>query len=100
MDGDGDADQGYCNEDPAQGIEVGHQGQDGGLGFREDVLCHFDPGGTDGREACRPAAFQGAAVGEGFAGGVSGTKGVARGAKGSPQLRAGSRSMCMKPERG
>ena len=30
---------------------------------------------------------------------TSGTKDVARGANGSPQLRAGPRSMCMKPER-
>lgn len=34
------------------------------------------------------------------AGATSGTKGVARAGKGSPQLRAGPRSMCMKPKRG
>ena len=51
MDGDGDADQRHGDEDPAQCVEVGHQWQDGGLGFRQDVLSHFNTGGADSGNA-------------------------------------------------
>lgn len=46
MDGDGDADRRQGDAHPAQGVEVGQQWLDGGLGFRQDVLRHFDTGGS------------------------------------------------------
>lgn len=68
MDGDGDADQRQGDEDPAQGVEVRYQRQDRGLGFGNDLLRHLHPGCTDGSDASRPAALQGAAVGQHLAG--------------------------------
>lgn len=38
VDGDGNADQSDGDQDPAQGVEVGHQRLDRGLGFRKDLL--------------------------------------------------------------
>ena len=44
MDGDGDADQRHGDEDPAQGVEIRHKGQDGRLRFRKDLLRDFHSG--------------------------------------------------------
>ena len=52
MDSDSDANQRPGDELPAQGVEVGHQQQDGSLGFRQDFLRDFDTGRADGRDAC------------------------------------------------
>lgn len=70
MDGDGDADQRYRYEHPAQGVEIGHQREDRRLGFRQDLLRHFDTSCTNGRDARCPAVFQGPAVSQYFAGGL------------------------------
>ena len=101
VDGDGRTTQRHSNEQSTKGFATGHQGQDARLSLLLDVLYHPHARRADGCDTRRPAAFQGAAVGWHLAGRDNfGTKGVARAANGSPQLRSGPRSLCMKPERG
>jgi hypothetical protein len=99
MDRDGDAEERNGDQHPAQGVEVGHQRLDGSLRLSQYVLQHFNPGRSDRGCPRSAATFQGTTVGQDLAR-RSGANGTGRTGNGSPQDRAGPRSMCMKPERG
>ncbi len=48
----------HGDEHPAQGVEIRHQRQDGGLGLGQDALCDLHPSRAERCDACRPATFE------------------------------------------
>lgn len=99
IDGDRDAAERDGHEHPAQGVDIRHERQEGGLGLGEDDLRHLDTRGTQLRHPGRPGTLHGAAVGQHLAYGRSlDCKCGRTDRKTLAHWRAGPRSMCMKSE--
>jgi putative transposase len=64
MDGDGDTDQGDGDQNPAQGVEVGHQRLDRGLGLSLNVLQNFHPSRSGSGRTRRASTSQSTALSE------------------------------------